>query len=137
MQQKTASAVGGERGSVDPCTLVSASDLSGILNTPVIKQAGPLEEFRGRSCKYTFADGSAVGEGGMAITTWHGQSFFSPETLGLAKVAGVGDEAASGNGVTMVRDGEEVLQVQILSPSKSQASLQVARAAIAGLVEGS
>ncbi|MET7458593.1 hypothetical protein ABZT03_43715 [Streptomyces sp. NPDC005574] len=133
MQRETEPTAEDATAAVDPCALVSVTDLSSILATAVIKQAGPLEEFRGKSCKYTFSDGSAVGEGTMAITTWHGQSFFSPETLGIGEVKGIGDEAASGNGVTMVRKGETVLQVQILSPTKKQDSLKVGRAATSAL----
>ncbi|MFF3062794.1 DUF3558 family protein [Streptomyces sp. NPDC057909] len=132
-EKETGPATENESSSSNPCTLVSAADLSNILGTAVTQQEGPTEEFRGKSCKYTFPDGGVVGEGHLAITTWHGRAFFSPGTLALDKVSGIGDEAASKDGVSMVRKGEEVLQVHVLSPTKKKTSLQIARAAVTHL----
>lgn len=96
----------------DPCKLVSAADVSTALGVRATQAGGAVDQARGRTCTFAFTGRSGV-ENQLIVSAWHGKEFFAPTEQGLAKVAGIGDEAAGSpkDGLLMVRTGDTVLQV--------------------------
>lgn len=116
-------------GTIDPCSLLTEARLSDIIGAAVTVNGPAVELARGRSCTYTFHEpGNAiVDEASIGIAAWHGAEFFATGTPG----AGIGADAQddSAHGFVTFRDGEEVVQVQVLSPDHKKASLEIARVA--------
>ena len=120
-----------ESGTVDPCGLVSAADLSSIIGAAVTADGPAKEEFRGRTCDFTFpTDDAILDEGTVSVAAWHGSEFFLPGAIG-PKLAGIGDEAQQDGalGIVLFRKGDEVVQVHVLAPGQKDAAVEIARAA--------
>jgi hypothetical protein len=119
-----------ESGTVDPCGLVSAAELSTILGATVSADGPAKEEFRGRTCDFTFPTEGILDEGTVSVAAWHGSEFFLPGAIG-PKVAGIGDEAQQDStlGTVLFRKGDEVVQVHVLAPGQKDAAVEIARAA--------
>jgi hypothetical protein len=127
-----ASAVATERGTIDPCSLLSENQLSDIIGAAVTAKGPAVDVARGRSCTYTFPEtgNTILDEGDIDIAAWHGSEFFAAGTIGAAR-SGVGDEAQddSQHGVVLFRVGDDVVQVHVLSPDHKTDSVQIASAA--------
>jgi hypothetical protein len=124
-----------DESATDPCTLLGPDQLAEALGTPPSQQGAATEQARGLTCAWTFVDpGSALGDGTMSITTWHGREFFASGTIG-DPLAGLADEAQADPaiGVVQFRSGDEVVQVQVSSPARSDRAVVLARAAAATL----
>jgi hypothetical protein len=114
---------------IDPCSLLTQAQLTEIIGTAVTVDGPAADVARGRSCTYTFQErgNSIVDEATIDIAAWHGSEFFAAGRPG----AGIGADAQddSDHGIVIFRDGEEVVQVHVLSPDHEKASLEIARAA--------
>ena len=120
-----------ESGTLDPCDLVSAADLSGLVGAAVTAAGPAQEEFRGRTCDFTFPIEDAIlDEGTVSVAAWHGTEFYLPGTIG-PELDGIGDEAQQDAdlGVVLFRKGDEVVQVHVLAPGQKDAAVGIARAA--------
>jgi hypothetical protein len=118
-------------GTLDPCALVSATDLGAALGADVSAAGTATEQFRGRTCDFTFPlEGSVLDEGRLTMTAWHGSEFFLPGTIG-PDLAGIGDAAQddSDHGIVLFRKGDDVVQVHVLAPGLQKASLDIAEQA--------
>lgn len=116
---------------LDPCALVSAADLGAALGADVSADGPATEQFRGRTCDFTFPlEDSVLDEGRLTVTAWHGPEFFLPGTIG-PELAGIGDVAQddSDHGIVLFRKGDEVVQVHVLAPGLQKASLDIAEQA--------
>jgi len=128
---ESAAAAPAETGTLDPCELVSPADLGAALGADVSAEGPATEEFRGRTCDFTFPlEGSVLDEGQLTVTAWHGSEFFLPGTIG-PDLAGIGDAAQddSEHGIVLFRKGDEVVQVHVLAPGLQKASLDIAEQA--------
>lgn len=120
---------------LDPCTLLDDDTLGSALGARL--RGGGTAEARagGLSCTWTYDDpGSAVGEGQLVLTTFHGTEFFAPGSIG-APLPGLADEAQidRGLGLVLFRSGEEVVEVHVLSGGFRDRAEPVARAVAAAL----
>jgi hypothetical protein len=131
-------ALAAEKGTIDPCSLLTEDQLSAIIGSAVTAKGPAVEVARGRSCTYTFKEtgNTILDEGDIDIAAWHGSEFFAAGTIGAAR-PGVGDEAQddSAHGIVLFRVGDDVVQVHVLSPDHKTDSVQIASAA-AGQVAG-
>jgi hypothetical protein len=125
-------ALAAEKGTIDPCTLLTEDQLSTIVGTAVTAKGPAVEVARGRSCTYTFAEtgNTVLDESDIDIAAWHGSEFFAAGTIGETR-SGIGDEAQddSAHGVVAFRLGDDVVQVHVLSPDHKGDSVQIAGAA--------
>jgi len=140
-EARTATSTGGDATraatatATDPCTLLGTDQLAEALGSTPSRQGAATEQARGLTCSWTFADpGSAVGDGTLAITTWHGREFFAAGTIG-DPVPGLADgaQADTSSGGVLFRSGDDVVQVQVLSPRRKDRAVAVARAAASAL----
>ena len=116
----------------DPCSLVPETALEQQLGVALSADGFATAEAGGLTCHWTFPDRPEI-PGALAITRWHGREFFST-SLG-EPTTGIGDEARAdtGLGVVLTRLGDEVVQVQILSPDHRDATDDIARLAVEAL----
>lgn len=116
----------------DPCTLVDQGDLEEAVGATLTARGDAVDEALGRACHWDFPDRPGI-PGSLSLTVWHGAQFFS-SAVG-EPLDGLGDEARSDAslGVVLVRTGDEVVQVQVLSPDHRDAAPEIARLAAAAV----
>ncbi len=137
------SAGGGNATARNPCELLSATELATIISTvdqlaaaPAVTQTGPVGEFQGRKCTWTYPRQEVVTDTAeIELTAWHGTEYYTPDaTGGFTAVAGIGDAAHVGPGMFMFRKGQDVFLVAVIGDSNLDALRPaVARAVVAKL----
>jgi hypothetical protein len=127
----------------NPCELLSSTELAAIVSTvdklaaaPAVTQTGPVGEFQGRKCTWTYPRKEVVTDTAeIALTAWHGIEYYTPDTTGgFTAVAGIGDAAHVGPGMFMFRKGPDVFLVAVTGDSNLDALRPaVAKAVVAKL----
>jgi hypothetical protein len=133
----------GDAGSsaLDPCSLISVDELATVVASvddlgepPALTATGPVGEFQGRTCTWTYPRPEVVTDTAeITVTTWHGQEYYTPHALSkdFTAVPGVGDEAHVGPGMFMFRKGDDVFLVAVIGDS----NLDALRPAIATAID--
>jgi hypothetical protein len=106
---------------VDPCDLVSGTELATTIgavkgDAVTLTQTKHAEEFRGRTCVWTYPNKEVVTDTGeVRITAWRGLEFYTPHVTpeSFTAVAGIGDEADASPSMFMFRKGEDVFLVHV------------------------
>jgi hypothetical protein len=120
----------------NPCELLSPADVGVIVSTvdklaapPSVTQAGPVGEFQGRKCTWSYPRKEVVTDTAeVAVTAWRGKQYYTPDTVGgFTAVPGIGDAAHVGPGMFMFRVGTDVFLVAVTG----DANLEALRPAIA------
>jgi hypothetical protein len=127
----------------NPCELLTAAELGTIVSTvdnlsatPAMTQNGPVGEFQGRKCTWTYPRPEVVTDTAeISVTAWHGLEYYTPDvTGGFTAVPGIGDAAHVGPGMFMFRKGQDVFLVSVLGDSNLDALRPaVAKAVVAKL----
>ena len=130
-----------QTGAVDPCGLISAAELGtvvatveGLATAPELSSVGPVGEFQGRSCTWTYPRDELVTDTAeITVTAWHGQEYYTPDALpaDFTAVPGIGDAAHVGPGMFIFRVGDEVISVEVTGDS----NLEALRPAIATAID--
>ena len=100
----TSSNGGGGTGTAarNPCELLTSAELGTIVSTvdklaapPAITQDGPVGEFQGRKCTWSYPRPEVVTDTAeISVTAWHGLEYYTPDvTGGFTAVPGIGDAA--------------------------------------------
>jgi hypothetical protein len=127
---------GSNNAARNPCELLSSAEMAGIVSTvdklpaaPAVTQAGPVGEFQGRKCTWTYPRQEVVTDTAeVTVTAWHGTEYYTPDTTGgFTAVPGIGDAAHVGPGMFMFRKGPDVFLVAVIG----DANLDALRPAIA------
>ena len=106
---------------VDPCDLMSGTELATTIravkgDAVTLTQTKHAEEFRGRTCAWTYPNKEVVTDTGeVRITAWRGLEFYTPHVTpeSFTAVAGIGDEADASPSMFMFRKGEDVFLVHV------------------------
>jgi hypothetical protein len=134
---------GGTVTARNPCELLSPTELAAIVSTvdklaaaPAVTQTGPVGEYQGRKCAWTYPRHESVTDTAeIVLTAWHGTEYYTPDaTGGFTAVAGIGDAAHVGPGMFMFRKGPDVFLVAVTGDSNLDALRPaVAKAVVAKL----
>ena len=121
---------------LDPCAILPSAEIDRLLGTPATVRGEAISQFRGRTCTWDFAEapGGVLDTGTLAIDAFSGTEFFVPGTIG-APLDGVGEEAQEDleHGTVLLRQGEDVVQVHVLSPTRRDRTLPLATAVAGAL----
>ena len=122
---------------LDPCAILSSAEIDRLLGTAATVRGPAVAQFRGRTCTWDFAEapGGVLDTGTLAIDAFSGTEFFVPGTIG-DPLDGVGEEAQEDldHGTVLLRQGQDVVQVHVLSPTRRDRTLPLA-AAVAGALQ--
>jgi hypothetical protein len=99
------------------------STVDKLAAAPAVTQTGPVGEFQGRKCTWTYPRKEVVTDTAeIALTAWHGIEYYTPDTTGgFTAVAGIGDAAHVGPGMFMFRKGPDVFLVAVTGDSNLDA----------------
>ena len=121
---------------IDPCGILSPTEVDRLLGTTATARGAAVAQFRGRTCTWDFpeAPGGVLDTGTLAIDAFKGGEFFVPGTIG-GPLDGVGDQAQEDldHGTVLFIEGDDVVQVHVLSPTRRDRTLAVALAAAGAL----
>ena len=130
---------GAETGTsvLDPCAILPSAEIDRLLGTTATVRGPAVAQLRGRTCTWDFAEapGGVLDTGTLAIDAFSGTEFFVPGTIG-DPLDGVGEEAQEDleHGTVLLRQGEDVVQVHVLSPTRRDRTLPLATA-VAGALQ--
>jgi len=123
----------------NPCELMSTAELATIVAkvdklspAPAITQTGPVGEFQGRECTFSYPKAELVTDTAeVSVTAWRGLAYYTPDaTGGFTAVPGIGDAAHQQSSMFMFRKGDDVFLVTVIG----DANLEVLRPEIAKLI---
>ena len=121
---------------LDPCAILTSAEIDRLLGTAATVRGPAVAQFRGRTCTWDFAEapGGVLDTGTLAIDAFSGTEFFVPGTIG-DPLDGVGEEAQEDldHGTVLLRQGEDVVQVHVLSPTRRDRTLPLATAVAGAL----
>ncbi len=67
---------------LDPCRLLPATTLDSLTGVRVEQQGPAVDVARGSACRWHLPDPAGLDGAELVITTWHGQQFYAPGTIG-------------------------------------------------------
>ena len=117
---------------LDPCALVDEATIESTLGADVTQEGPAKDELRGRTCSWDVQ--TADGAGKVVIATYRGSEFYLDGTIG-DPISGIADEAQRGPGAVLLRQGDDVAQVEVIAPGLSGQLVPLAKT-VADAVNG-
>ncbi|MBM0256059.1 hypothetical protein [Micromonospora sp. 4G55] len=117
------------------CAALSAQTLSTLIGAQVQPQQSSAPPPAASVCAYTLAEDQQF-SGTLLIATWTGRQHYAPSAVGATQpLAGLGGEAMAdiGRGVILVRSGDLVLLIHVISGAHTGRAAQIATAVVDAL----
>ncbi|MFG1661328.1 hypothetical protein ACGFIY_32945 [Micromonospora chersina] len=137
-RDKTVASVGdapvipGHGGKLPDCAALSTQALTTLLGTTVKPQGFTAAPSNASVCAYTLTDDQPIA-GTLLIATWIGRQHYAPSAVGATQpLPGLGEEAMADTdrGLILVRSGDLVLLVHVISGMHTPRAAQIATAAV-------